>query len=91
MMNDRFVVDTNVIVSSLLFSSSPARLGFNKAYVAGKILASSATIVELEEVLNRKKFDKYISKEKRVQFIAKFFDDVEIIEIVQTVIAEHPN
>ena len=45
--------------------------------------------MELEEVLNRKKFDKYISKEKRIQFIAKFFDfdDVEIIEIVEIVIA----
>jgi len=43
--------------------------------------------LELEEVLNRKKFDKYISKEKRIQFIAKFFDDVEIIEIVEIVIA----
>ena len=87
MMNNRFVIDTNVIVSSLLFPSSPPRLAFNKAYVAGKILASRVTILELEEVLNRKKFDKYISKEKRIQFIAKFFDDVEIIEIVETVIA----
>lgn len=43
--------------------------------------------MELEEVVNRKKFDKYISKEKRIQFIAKFFDDVEIIDIVETVIA----
>jgi uncharacterized protein len=87
MTNNRFVIDTNVIVSALIFPSSPPRLAFNKVYDAGKILASRVTILELEEVVNRKKFDKYISKEKRIQFIAKFFDDVEIIEIVEPVIA----
>ena len=87
MTNNRFVIDTNVIVSALIFPSSPPRLAFNKAYDEGKILASRVTILELEEVVNRKKFDKYISKEKRLQFIAKFFDDVEIIEIVEPVVA----
>jgi uncharacterized protein len=87
MTNNRVVVDTNVIVSALIFPSSSTRLAFNKAYDAGKILASRATILELEEVINRKKFDKYISQEKRLQFIAKFFDDAEIIEIVKPVIA----
>ncbi len=84
---NRLVFDTNVIVSALMFPSSLPRQAFNLAYATSKILASTATILELEEVLRRKKFEKYLSLEKRIEFIASFFGDVEIITIIQKVTA----
>ncbi|MFM7885825.1 MAG: putative toxin-antitoxin system toxin component, PIN family, partial [Pseudanabaena sp.] len=73
---------TNVIVSALMFPRSVPRQAFNLAYSTGKILASTATILELEEVLRRKKFEKYFSMEERVKFVARFFVDAEMIEKV---------
>jgi putative PIN family toxin of toxin-antitoxin system len=84
---NRVVFDTNVIVSALMFPRSLPRQAFNIAYSTDNILLSTATILELEEVLRRKKFDKYLSMEERVQFIARFFVDAEIIEIKEKITA----
>lgn len=87
MKTNQFVFDTNVIVSALMFPRSLPRQVFNFAYATGKILVSSATIRELEEILSRQKFEKYFSAEDRIQFIFKFFADAEIIEIRETISA----
>ncbi len=87
MKTNRFVFDTNVIVSALMFPRSLPRQAFNLGYATGKILVSPATVRELEEILSRKKFEKYFSVEERVQFVAKFFADAEIIEIRETISA----
>ncbi len=87
MKTNRFVFDTNVIVSALMFPRSLPRQAFNLGYATGKILVSPATVRELEEILSRKKFEKYFSVEERVQFVAKFFTDAEIIEIRETISA----
>jgi uncharacterized protein len=87
MKTNRIVFDTNVIVSALMFPPSAPRKAFNLAYSTGKILASTATILELEEVLSRNKFQKYFSMEERIQFVARFFADAEIIEIREKIIA----
>jgi putative PIN family toxin of toxin-antitoxin system len=82
MKTNRFVFDTNVIVSALMFPRSLPRQAFNLGYATGKILVSPATVQELEEILSRKKFEKYFSVEERVKFIAKFFADAEIRETI---------
>ena len=87
MKTNRIVFDTNVIVSALMFPRSVPRQAFNLAYSTGKILASTATTLELEEVLSRKKFEKYFSMEERIQFVARFFADAEIIEIKEKITA----
>ena len=87
MKTNRIVFDTNVIVSALMFPRSVPRQAFNRAYSTGKILASTATTLELEEVLSRKKFEKYFSMEERIQFVARFFADAEIIEIKEKITA----
>ena len=87
MKTNRIVFDTNVIVCALMFPRSLPRQAFNLAYSTGKILASTATILELEEVLSRKKFEKYFSMEERIQFVARFFADAEIIEIREKITA----
>lgn len=87
MKTNRIVFGMNVLVSALMFPRSVPRQAFNLAYSTGKILASTATTMELEEVLRRKKFEKYFSMEERIQFVARFFADAEITEIKEKITA----
>jgi putative PIN family toxin of toxin-antitoxin system len=85
MKNNRFVFDTNVIISALMFPQSIPRQAFDAAKTRGTLLASTPIIIELNEVLSRKKFERYFSEEERIQFIAKFFNDAEIVEIKENI------
>jgi putative PIN family toxin of toxin-antitoxin system len=55
-----FVFDTNVIISALLLKNSVSRQAFDRALRDGKIIVSSTTMTELNEVLKRKKFEKFV-------------------------------
>lgn len=81
----RFVIDTNIIVSAVLIKSSVPDVAFKKAKNLGIILLSEATFQELQEILNRSKFDKYISLSIRTQFLAKLKLELEAVEIVQII------
>jgi uncharacterized protein len=59
----RYVLDTNVIVSSLLFERSKPAQVFNYALNHGVILLSSE-LAELSDVLGRKKFDRFLTSEE---------------------------
>jgi len=81
----RIVIDTGVAVSAVLLPHSVPRQAFDAAVARGKLLISEATIAELDEVLRRPKFDKYVPEEKRLEFLAalvKEADQVEITEII---------
>lgn len=83
----RFVFDTNVVISVLLLKQSIARQAFDKAIQQGTLLISQATIEELNEVLRRKGFEKYVTEEERMEFIGAFVREgtwVEITEQVET-------
>jgi putative PIN family toxin of toxin-antitoxin system len=41
------------------------------------LLSSTEVIEELKDVLMRAKFDKYLSRQKRIEFIKSFFNDTE--------------
>lgn len=85
-MNElRFVIDTNILVSSILIKSSIPDVAFKKAKSLGIILFSDSTFQELQEILNRSKFDKYISVSIRTQFLAKFKLEAEQIKIDQII------
>ena len=58
---NRAVFDTNIIVSALMFPKSLPRQAIDQVNVLGTILVSSATMLELNEVLSRKKFERYFS------------------------------
>ena len=63
--NKRYVVDTNLLVSALLFDQSkPAQVVFTILNQA-TVLVSLATLYELDIVLHRKKFDRYLMLEER--------------------------
>ena len=67
-MNNYYVFDTNVLVSALLFANSAPRKALELALERGNIVSSKETINELNNVLNRAKFIKYISSEKKEQY-----------------------
>lgn len=79
----RLVVDTNVIVSSLLFAQSTPRKAVDKALDIGKILISQEIIEELTKVLSRKKLNKYILEQERLKFLADLLKETERVKINQ--------
>ncbi len=75
----RIVVDTNVVVSGLLFPGSVPARAILKAQ-AGTILASGAMRLELLEVFSRAHFDRYAAREDRLQLASAFiFATVEVL------------
>jgi putative PIN family toxin of toxin-antitoxin system len=81
----RVVFDTNVLVSAVLLPRSVPRQACDAAADQARLLISEATIVELEEVLRRPKFDKYVREEQRLEFLAALVRDAELIEVTDDV------
>jgi len=83
----RTVIDTGVAVSAVLLPHSLPRQAFDTAASLGKLLVSEATVAELDEVLWRPKFNKYVSEEKRLEFLAALVREAEAVEVT-AIIAE---
>ena len=81
----RFVFDTNVIVSAVLFDNSVPSQAFIRALNHGSILISGSLIRELDDVLNRDKFDRYVSREERDGFLESLIRESDLIEITESV------
>lgn len=79
--------DTNVVVSAFLFPDSYVAKAFEKGLKSGTIFISEETLEELQEVLLRDKFDKYLPKPIRQAFVQKFEILVAMIDITETIIA----
>lgn len=77
----RFVFDTNVIVSALLLGESISRRAFDRAVEIGKILLSIPVLGELNEVLGRQKFRKYITVDETRRFLAALVREAEWMEV----------
>lgn len=77
----RYVFDTNVLVSALLFPRSTPRQAFDRANASGVLLVSVATIAELEDVLQRSAFDRYVTLDVRLEFVAAVMRDALLIEV----------
>ena len=84
-MTTRFVIDTNVLISALLFKSSVPFRALELAEEQGIILYSEATLNELGQVLNRRKFDKYLSQEERQVFLIKFINSCQLVKITEVI------
>jgi putative PIN family toxin of toxin-antitoxin system len=83
----RFVADTNVLISRLVFRNSVSAQAVRLATAAGDLLVSMETLEELESVLFRPKFDKYIPLSKRLAFYESLRLTAEFIESVAPVSA----
>jgi putative PIN family toxin of toxin-antitoxin system len=87
MNNFRIVIDTNVVISALIFGSSSSMKAFTLAKLRGTILISNDVLSELINVLSRSKFDRYITSEIREDFLAGLMLEAEIVPITEKITA----
>lgn len=85
MNNFRIVIDTNVVISALIFGSSSSMKAFTLAKLKGTILISNDVLSELINVLSRSKFDRYITSEIREDFLASLMLEAEIVPITEKI------
>lgn len=81
----RLVLDTNVWISRLLLPGSVAARAVDRALTLGRVVVSEATLDELAEVLARPKFDCYVSRADRREFIHQLAGIVEIVPILSRI------
>jgi len=79
----RFVLDTGVLVSALLLPLSVPRQAVDRAFSRGMVLVSAATIHELDEVLRRPKFNRYLGEKERLLFLAAFIRDATVVDVTE--------
>jgi len=83
----RYVFDTNVIISALLFNNSVPGKIFTRSLDNGTILISQSLVEELNDVLGRDKFNRYVTLEERENFLEALIREAELVEIGETVAA----
>jgi uncharacterized protein len=83
--NRRFVFDTNVIISAFLFSQSKPRQALDQAQYIGIILLSISVLSELEEILYRPKFDRYLTKQRRQEFLENLTESSQFIDVTKQI------
>jgi uncharacterized protein len=81
----RFVFDTNATVSAALIKRSISHRAFDKALDGGKLLVSAKTIEELNDVLGRPDFAKYLTEEERLEFLTVLLRETELVAVANHV------
>lgn len=81
MTNVRYVFDVNTIVSAALFEQSKPGQAFFAALRRGQVIVSMALLTELQTVLSRKKFDRYILPEERERFLARLVLEAVLLTV----------
>ena len=76
----RYVLDTNVIVSALLFPESVPGRAFFAARTLGDILLTGDAVNEIAVVLRRPKFDRYVLPEERDRFLATLIRQAKFVQ-----------
>jgi uncharacterized protein len=82
---ERFVLDANVVISALLFVQGNPRKALKKAQETGVVLMSDSTFEELERVLLRPKFDKYLLPSQRIEFLQDLAETVQFVDVTAQV------
>ena len=81
----RHVFDTNTLVSAVLFEHSKPGQALRRALRRGRVLLSSPILEELAEVLQREKFERYVTAAEREAFLVAFVDRVLFMEPTEEV------
>lgn len=81
----RYVFDTNTLVSAMLFDHSTPGQALRRALKQGEVLVSPSTLEELAEVLQREKFDRYVTAAEREEFLEAFAEQATFIEPTEKV------
>jgi uncharacterized protein len=81
----RYVFDTNVIVSAILFENSKPAQALRHALANGVVLLSLDMLEELNEVLGRERFNRYVTSEEREEFLEALVEQAILVEITENV------
>jgi len=81
----RYVFDTNVIISALLFENSKPAQALRYALANGEVLLSLDLLEELNEVLGRERFNRYLTSEEREEFLEALIERAVLVEITENV------
>lgn len=81
----RVVLDTSVIVSAVLLPRSIPRRAFDQAQDEGKVLISEGTVDELNTVLRRDRFERYVTAVQRLEFLAELVEKAEWVHVTEVV------
>ncbi len=81
----RVVFDTNILVSAALSKRSTPRQVLRHAQTHGVVLSTIETLEELEEVLYRSKFDRYLDDEDRVDFFKEYLERIEPVVVTEAI------
>lgn len=81
----RYVFDTNVLISALLFENSKPAQALRYALANGELLLSLDLLEELNEVLGRERFNRYLTTEEREEFLEALIEQAVLVEINENV------
>ena len=84
---DRVVIDTNILVSGYLFPQSIPGQAVDLCLSRRQLLMSIELISELASVLRREKFDRFLSRQRRDEFIAKTILESDFVAVSSVVAA----
>ncbi len=77
----RIVIDTGVMVSAAIRPQSIPSLALEKALLHFDVCASRETFSELAAVLLRRKFDRYLSKARRQEYLKGLRQHLLVIDV----------
>ena len=85
MTRERVVIDTIVLISGLLSTTSTPAKAVERAVTTAQLVATNATLREVMTKLLSPKFDRYVSRERRDALLLRLAPLIEIVEVVQVV------
>jgi len=87
----RIVIDTNVYLSRYLRPTSVPGRAVQRALERDITLVSLPTLLELRDVLNRRKFSRYVNQSEASPFLNRVAGAAEQIEVLSQIeICRHP-
>lgn len=81
----RCVFDTNTVVSALLFENGKPGVALKEALRRGAVLLSLEVAEEMAEVLRREKFDRYVRRKTREEFLWALVRDSILVEVTERI------
>ena len=75
----RVVFDTSTLIGALLRRGSPPAQALRLAFVSGEVLVSQVVAREILDVVQRPKFDRYISRHDRLVLIEELLEQMVVV------------
>jgi uncharacterized protein len=86
----RVILDTSTLVSAALRIGSVPHRALARALGSCHVCAGAETLAELEQVMNREKFDRYLDLESRRAFVALVRRNVQLFAADDNLLAVGP-